>query len=113
LRKLIHAFARPACPSPDIFSGAQIQKVGALGALGDQELGQGVALLPNPTVYIAVEFNRYNREPQIRIEGEALQARQFNGVFDADDPESLVRFLESSDGIAVDRSGGEIVIHAR
>lgn len=35
---------------------------------------------------IAFEFNRYNRKPQIRVEGEALQARQFNGVFDADDP---------------------------
>jgi transmembrane sensor len=62
---------------------------------------------------MALEFNRYNREPQIRIQGAALQAREFNGVFDADDPESLVRFLESSDGIAVDRNGGEIVIHPR
>ena len=62
---------------------------------------------------MALEFNRYNRDPQIRVEGEALQAREFNGVFDADDPESLVRFLESLDGIAVDRSGGVIVVRAR
>ena len=62
---------------------------------------------------IALEFNRYNHQPQIRIEGEALQSRQFNGVFDADDPESLIRFLESSDGITVNRNKGEIVIHAR
>jgi transmembrane sensor len=62
---------------------------------------------------MALEFNRYNHEPQIRIEGEAIQARQFNGVFDADDPESLIRFLESSDGIAVDRNEGKIVIRAR
>ena len=62
---------------------------------------------------MALEFNRYNRKTHIRVDGEALQARQFNGVFDADDPESLVRFLESSEGIAVDRSGGEIVIRAR
>ena len=62
---------------------------------------------------MALEFNRYNRAPQLRIDGEALQARQFNGVFDADDPESLIRFLEATDGVAVDRNGGEIVIRAR
>jgi len=62
---------------------------------------------------MALEFNRYNREPQIRVEGEALKTREFNGVFDADDPESLVRFLESLDGIAVDRSGRTIVIRTR
>jgi transmembrane sensor len=62
---------------------------------------------------MVLEFNRYNRVPQIRIESEVLRERQFNGVFDADDPESLVRFLEAAEDIAVDRDGGEIVIRAR
>jgi transmembrane sensor len=62
---------------------------------------------------MALEFNRYNRAPQIRVESEALRQRQFNGVFDADDPESLVRFLEAAEDIAVDRDGEEIVIRAR
>jgi len=62
---------------------------------------------------IALEFNRYNREIQIRVEDDTLRVRQFNGVFDADDPDSLVRFLESSDGVAVERNGSEVVIRAR
>jgi transmembrane sensor len=62
---------------------------------------------------IALEFNRYNREPQIQIQDAALASRQFNGVFDADDPESLIRFLQSSEGIAVHRKDGVIVLRAR
>lgn len=62
---------------------------------------------------MALEFNRYNRSPQIRIEGDALRERQFNGVFDADDPESLVRFLDGVTGIGVEQDGKEIVIRAR
>jgi transmembrane sensor len=62
---------------------------------------------------IALEFNRYNPALQIRIDDEALRARQFNGVFDADDPDSLIRFLEASDGFAVERSGREILIRPR
>jgi transmembrane sensor len=59
---------------------------------------------------IAAEFNRYNRVPQLRVEGETLQSRPFNGVFDADDPESLIRFLEGVDDVVVRRQGSEVVI---
>jgi transmembrane sensor len=62
---------------------------------------------------MALEFNRYNREIQIRVEGDTLRARRFNGVFDADDPDSLVRFLESSEEVAVERHGSDVVIRGR
>lgn len=66
---------------------------------------------------IAEDFNRYNRAPQIRIEGTALRARQFSGVFDADDPQSLVDYLASvlskTGEISIDRSAGTIVIRDR
>jgi transmembrane sensor len=44
--------------------------------------------------YIAAEFNRYNRTPKIRVEGETLRLRRFNGVFDADNPLPLLQFLK-------------------
>lgn len=63
----------------------------------------------NPVGEIAAEFNRYNKTP-IQIEGNELRSRRMSGVFDADDPSPLVRYLERDPGIEVIRSGGEIVI---
>ncbi|MGH8176118.1 MAG: FecR family protein [Steroidobacter sp.] len=62
---------------------------------------------------IVDEFSRYNRTPQIRIEGDELRAKRFSGVFDADDPESLVAYLESDDALAFERQGRELVIRIR
>lgn len=62
---------------------------------------------------IAQEFNRYNRTPQIRIEGTALAMRRYTGVLDAGDWEGLIQLLANENLIAVDRTGDEIVIHLR
>jgi ferric-dicitrate binding protein FerR (iron transport regulator) len=51
--------------------------------------------------------------PQIRIEGEALRTRQFSGVFDADDPQSLVDYLNRVAELSVERSADAIVIRDR
>lgn len=67
----------------------------------------------NTLLEIADEFNRYNKSPQIRVEGGELQARKFSGVFDADDPESLLMYLKSDDRLAFDRNGDEFVISMR
>jgi transmembrane sensor len=62
---------------------------------------------------IAEEFNRYNRSPRIAIEGEAVRARQFSGVFDAQDPDSLVDSLERDEQLEVIREDGTIVIRQK
>lgn len=59
---------------------------------------------------IAAEFNRYNRAPRIRVEDESVGNRRFSGVFDADDPESLVQVLDGDDGLQVQRSDRELLI---
>lgn len=59
---------------------------------------------------IAAEFNRYNRTPQIRVEGDTLRARRFSMVLDADDPQSLLDYLSTNKQITVDRTGHELVI---
>lgn len=67
----------------------------------------------DPLEEVVREFNRYN-ELQIRLEGDALRARRLTGVFDADDPISLLQFLTRDGTLTVDESGGDdIVIRER
>lgn len=60
--------------------------------------------------WIADEFNRYNAAPRLRVEGDALRSRKFNGVFNAHSPESLVEYLQQDPAIHFERKEGEIVI---
>lgn len=66
-----------------------------------------------PLGEIVEEFQRYNRTPLIRVEGEELRSRTFNGVFDADDPQTLVAYLATDNTIAFERRGNELVIRRR
>jgi transmembrane sensor len=47
---------------------------------------------------VVAEFNRYNRT-QIVLRDSQLSAEQLSGVFDADKPQALVRFLERANVI--------------
>jgi transmembrane sensor len=49
---------------------------------------------------VAAAFNRFN-EPLIHVDGEQLRELRISGVFDANDPESLLTFLRSRDGVEV------------
>jgi transmembrane sensor len=60
--------------------------------------------------WIADEFNRYNAAPRLKVEGDALRARRFNGVFNAHSPESLVEYLQQDRSIVFEREDGAIVI---
>jgi len=60
---------------------------------------------------IAYEFNRYNRT-QIIVADSSLAQTKFSGVFSADDPESLVSFLEYTGDMLIDRSEAN-TIHIR
>lgn len=66
----------------------------------------------NTLAEITEEFARYNRTPAMRVEGEALRARRFSGVFDADVPEALLKYLAADDSLAFERNGDEIVIRS-
>jgi ferric-dicitrate binding protein FerR (iron transport regulator) len=56
--------------------------------------------------------NRYNQFPQIRVEGAAAQP-QLMGIFDADDPQSLVLFLKDAEDLVVERRDDAFVVHDR
>jgi transmembrane sensor len=61
---------------------------------------------------IVQEFNRYNRE-QIRLKDPAIADRVYTGVFDADDPNSLVEVLARETDLAVEHSGEDILVKSR
>lgn len=62
---------------------------------------------------MAEAFNRYNRSPQIRIEDAAIAGKRYTGIFDADDPESLVEYLARDHSLIFERRDSELVIRQR
>lgn len=62
---------------------------------------------------IAAEFNRYNRAPQIRVEGNTVGQRRYTAVFDADNPQTLLRFLSKDENLKFAAEGDDFVIRAR
>ena len=61
---------------------------------------------------IVEEFNRYSRK-KIRLEDPAAADHLYTGVFDGDDPDSLVQVLEREADLAIDTSADAFVIKAR
>jgi len=51
---------------------------------------------------IAAEFNRWNRT-QIQVNGEIPAAKLYSGAFDADDPNSLIAFLQQDSTLSVEK----------
>jgi transmembrane sensor len=62
---------------------------------------------------IVAEFNRYNRTPQIRVEGDDVRGRRYTAVFDADNPQTLLKFLARDSELAFAAKGDDFVIRAR
>jgi transmembrane sensor len=75
-------------------------------------LERRLVFIDQPLSWIADEFNRYNVTPRLRIVGNALGARRFNGTFNAHNPESLANYLGQDASIVIERGSGEIVVRA-
>lgn len=56
-----------------------------------------------PLGEVADEFNRYNRE-RIEIRGAQLRSQEITGVFEANNPDSFMSFLEKLPDVRVERS---------
>jgi transmembrane sensor len=61
---------------------------------------------------VAAEFNRFNVDA-IQIVGPHLRDLRIGGVFDANDPESLMVFLKGLDGVTVRTAGDGTLIVSR
>ena len=70
-------------------------------------LQREVAFEQRPLGEVAEEFNRYASIP-IEIEDAALRALPISGVFDAYDIDSFVAFLQTFDGVRVERTNARI-----
>ena len=62
-----------------------------------------------PLGEVAEEFNRYNRE-RIDIVSPQLRNQEITGVFEANNPESFMAFLEKIPDVVVERTGDKRVI---
>lgn len=69
-----------------------------------------LAFRRNTLVEIADEFNRYNKSPKLRVEGESLKLRTFSGIMDANDPQTLLDYLASDDRIEFNRDDPDLII---
>jgi transmembrane sensor len=64
--------------------------------------------------HVIAEFNRFNPQLQIRIEGSGTAAGQFFTMsFNAEDPESMLAVLERNPALQVEHSGDEVVIRRK
>lgn len=72
-----------------------------------------LVFIDEPLADIAQAFNRHNRTPKIRIADEAAGRTRLSGVFDADDPQSMLLFVDDLGGLAVRRSDTEVMILIR
>jgi transmembrane sensor len=70
-------------------------------------LQQKIAFEQRPLGEVADEFNRYGSIP-IEIDDAALRALPISGAFDAYDIESFVAFLQTLDGVRVERTTARI-----
>jgi transmembrane sensor len=70
-------------------------------------LQQKIAFHGRPLGEVADEFNRYGSIP-IEIDDAALRALPISGVFDAYDIDSFVAFLQTLDGVRVERTNARI-----
>jgi transmembrane sensor len=70
-------------------------------------LQRKIAFEHQPLGEVADEFNRYVSIP-IEIDDAALRALPISGVFDANDIDSFVAFLQTLDGVRVERTPARI-----
>jgi transmembrane sensor len=63
-----------------------------------------------PLGEVAEEFNRYAHVP-LEIEDATLRALPVSGVFDANDMDSFVAFLQTLDGVVVEKTPARIRVH--
>lgn len=60
---------------------------------------------------VAAEFNRYNRL-QIQIADQTIATRRMTGLFEADEPQSLLDFLTNEGGVWFETRDDTVVLHA-
>ena len=114
------AMADVAAGPVTLVAGEQVTVVagGAVARADVEDTGEITAWRQRRLVFrndtladIAAQFNRYNRL-QIDVSAQ-IAGRQLTGVFDADDPESMLDFLADEPSIVINRRPQRISIGGR
>jgi transmembrane sensor len=69
-----------------------------------------IAFEQRPLAEVADEFNRYGSIP-IEIDDPALRALPISGVFSADETDSFVAFLQTIDGVRVEKTPAQLRVY--
>lgn len=126
---LVAAAARPPADSSELGAGQKavvllapstpaastIQVISVPPAEVDQTLAwqkRRLEYADAPLAEIVADFNRYNPH-QLRIADPALATRRFGATFPVDDYEALLRLLESTFGVRVERGENLTVLRLR
>jgi transmembrane sensor len=86
-----------------------IENLGTATAWRQRQL----VLKDTPLPEVVAELARYNNTPRLQIQDEVVRQITIDGVFAADDPDSLIQFLARNAELSVTRSGDTVVIRAR
>lgn len=112
------SLANPAPAQLSAGEGATLLVAGAVTPPSQVDIPQVVAwqqrrlvFVDEPLSNIVDEFHRYTRV-RLRVEGEAIGARRYSGVWDADRPDKLLSYLSTYGNLSVDREGEDYVIRA-
>lgn len=62
-----------------------------------------------PLAEVVAEFNRYNKV-ELKVDDPELAQRKVSGVFKANDPETLVAFVEAGARVSVDRESQQVIL---
>ena len=74
-------------------------------------LKRQIAFEEKPLGEVAAEFNRYGRV-RLEIDDETVRALPISGVFDAYDTDSFVAFLQTLNGVVVEKSPSRIAVRS-
>lgn len=96
--------------------GAEVGNTGAIRKTDHIDTEQTLAWRQRRLVFrndiltkVADEFNRYNKL-QLIIKGGTVSNKKLTGVFDADDPTSLIDFLKTDQTLRISRFDDRIII---
>jgi len=62
---------------------------------------------------MVTEFNRYNRKPQLRVDESIGDKHRYTAVFNANEPQMLLKFLAQDGDLEFTMQGDELIIRPR
>lgn len=121
ITKVAHSEIRTPDEPPTLLTAGQEAHIEEGGKMSKTDADMEIALawrdrrlvfVGEPLETVATEFNRYNRR-QIEVQGTSARQKLLSGTFSADDPESLLLFLQGLDDLTVTSADDRAVIRGK